>query len=106
MKPNGPAIKGVCVTRHPSGQCSYSLASMLSLWARGYGEVFAVQVQIAGGIRVSRYNLTKWFILKYVAVSLKRALEQCRDTNVSEARIESSYTSFIGSSCGYPGLTI
>ena len=68
--------------------------------------VFAVWVQIAGCIRVSRYKLTKCLILKYVAVSLKKALEQCRGTNVSEAGIESSYTSFIGSSCGYPGLTI
>jgi len=35
--------------------------------------VFAVLVHIAGSIRVSRYNLYKLLIIKYVAVFLNRS---------------------------------
>jgi len=42
--------------------------------------VFAVRVQFAGSIRVSRYKLYKLLIIKYVVVFLNRALEQCRVT--------------------------
>ena len=47
-----------------------------------YGAVFAVIVQIAGRIRVSRYKLNKYLKLSHVAETLKGALEQCRVTNL------------------------
>ena len=47
LKPNGPAIKGGCVTwrRHPA-TCPGALAEQLSRWQDRYGVLFAVQVQI------------------------------------------------------------
>ena len=47
-----------------------------------YGAVFAVRVQINGFSRVSRYKLTKYLVLSHVAETSKRALEQCRVTNL------------------------
>jgi len=47
-----------------------------------YGAVFALWVQIAGYVRVSRYKFIKYLKLSHDAETLKRALEQCRDTNV------------------------
>jgi len=55
---------------------------MLSRWQDGYGVVFAVMVQIAGSIRVSRYKLTKYLKLSHDAGTLKGAPAQCRDTNL------------------------
>jgi hypothetical protein len=45
MKPNGPAIKGVCVTRrsHPAN-CPGTLAGKLSRWRGGYGTRFCSPV--------------------------------------------------------------
>jgi len=43
--------------------------------------VFAVRVQIAGRIRVSRYKLTNYLVLSHDAETLKGPLEQCRGTN-------------------------
>jgi len=46
-----------------------------------YGAVFAVRVQIVGCIRVSRYKLREYLKLSHDVETLKRALEQCHDTN-------------------------
>ncbi len=53
---NGPAIKGVCVTRRPSGQCPYSLAGMLSRWARGYGTRFCLPIAIGTATDCREYT--------------------------------------------------
>jgi len=47
MRPNGPAIKGGCVTwrSHPVTGPG-TLAGKLSRWQDRYGVLFAVQVQI------------------------------------------------------------
>ena len=69
-----------------------------------YGAVFAVMVQIAGHIRVSRYNFNKLLILKYVVDFSIEHLSSVALQTYNETSIESRYTSIIGSSCGYPGL--
>ena len=59
MKPNGPAIKGGCVTwrSHPATNPG-TLAAKLSRWQDRYGVLFAVMVQSllrAGAIAVQGY---------------------------------------------------
>jgi hypothetical protein len=45
MRPNGPAIKGGCVTRRQHRFDPVSLATKLSRCKKGMARVFAVQVQ-------------------------------------------------------------
>jgi hypothetical protein len=59
MKPNGPAIKGGCVTwrSHPATGPG-ALAGKLSRWQDRYGVLFAIMVQIllsAGAIAVQGF---------------------------------------------------
>ena len=46
IKANGPAIKGGCVTRRPSGQVMLFFSrSIVTVGTEGMARVFAVQVQ-------------------------------------------------------------
>jgi len=60
MKPNGPAVEGVCVTSaaHPA-TCPGTLAGNLSWWASWYGAIFAIMV--CAGIRSDRVT-SSWLI--------------------------------------------
>jgi hypothetical protein len=46
MRPNGPAIKGGCVTRREHRLCPITLAEKLSRCKEGMARVFAIMVQI------------------------------------------------------------
>jgi hypothetical protein len=67
MTPNGPAIKGGCVTRrkHRAGSRYFSQEAVTV--QGGYGALFAVMVQFFQALRVSRYNFdrSREFILGY-----------------------------------------
>ena len=58
MQPNGPAIKGVCVTRRKHRAESWFFSHKIITVQGGYGAFFAVRVQIIWTIRVSRYRVT------------------------------------------------
>jgi hypothetical protein len=47
----------------------------------GHGAVFGIQVQIAGRIRVSRYNADRKQVSYHLTVMLLKALAQCRVTS-------------------------
>jgi len=59
MLPNGPAIKGGCVTRrqHRAGSRYFSQKTVTV--QGGYGALFAVMVQVLWAIRVSRYKFDR-----------------------------------------------
>jgi len=54
---NGPAIKGGCVTRRKHRAASRYFSRETVTVQGGYGALFAVQVQVLWGIRVSRYKV-------------------------------------------------
>jgi len=53
---NGPAIKGGCVTRREHRADPGTLAAKQSRCQEGMARVFAVQVGLSWGIRVSWHN--------------------------------------------------
>jgi hypothetical protein len=57
MRHNGTAIKGGCVTRRMHRADPGSLAAKRSRCQEGMARVFAVQVGLSWGIRVSWHNL-------------------------------------------------
>jgi hypothetical protein len=60
MKPNGPAIKGGCVTRRKHRAVLGTLAAKWSRCQEGMARVFAVMAGANWVIRVSRYTVDKW----------------------------------------------
>ena len=86
LKPNGPAIKGVCVTRRQHRQSPGSLASKLLRCKEGMACVFAVRVR-------SWFNITRVAVQTFKVtgnyqgiVILLTALAQCRGTSWNGAR--------------------
>jgi len=72
MFANGPAIKfSRCYLTQYRAVSPNFRQNDVTVQGR-YGAVFAVRVQIAGRIRVSRYNINKLLLLKYVIVFLKK----------------------------------
>jgi hypothetical protein len=59
MGHNGTAIKGVCVGRRERRAGSWYFSRGIVTAQGGHGAVFGVIAQIAGLIRVSRYNTAK-----------------------------------------------
>jgi len=86
MPPNGPAIKfSRCyLVKHRPQDFIFS-HKVVPVRDR-YGAVFAVRVQIARGIRVSRYKRTKYLVLSHDAETFKRALAQCRGTDLHRSQ--------------------
>ena len=78
LMPNGPAIKGVCVTRRRRRAGSWYFSQGVVTAQGGYGAVFGVMIQIFGRIRVSRYNADRKQVGCHLIVILLTALAQYR----------------------------
>jgi len=77
LKPNGPAIKGGCVTRRQHRAESRYFSQKTVTVQGGYGAVFAVQVQIWLSItRVAVQIWCEWYIsqrLQFLCVAMARS---------------------------------
>jgi hypothetical protein len=78
MPPNGPAIKGGCVTRRKHRADPGTLARKLSRCKEGMARVFAVMAGAVWSIRVSRYKVAKQQSLSPEIVCRKWALARSR----------------------------
>jgi len=79
---NGPAIKFSRCYLAKRRPLSFIFSHKVVPVQDRYGAVFALWVQIAGYVRVSRYKFTKYLKLSHDAVTLIEALAQCRVTNL------------------------
>jgi hypothetical protein len=83
---NGPAIKGVCVTRRQCRAGSRYFSQRVVTAQGGYGAVFGVMVQTFWLIRVSRYNADRKQVSYHLIVILLTALVQCRVTSCQRSQ--------------------
>jgi hypothetical protein len=72
---NGPAIKGVCVTRRSIRAGSRYFSQEAVTVQGGYGAVFGVMVQVLWALRVSRYKFDGEQIMSHGTVILLTPLE-------------------------------
>ena len=86
MPHNGPAIKGVCVTRRKRRAGSRYFSQGVVTVQGGYGAVFGVMVQIFGLIRVSRYKADRKQFGSHLIVILLTALAQYRGTSLQRSQ--------------------
>ena len=86
LSPNGPAIKGVCVTRRQHRTESQFFSREVITVQGGYGAVFGVMAQIFGPIRVSRYNVDRKQVSYHLIVMILTALVQCRVTSLQRSQ--------------------
>jgi len=105
MTPNGPAIKGGCVTRRQHRAESWYFSQKIVTVQGGYGALFAVMVQIL--LSITRVAVEVWSELRIYPrlQSWWRALAQCRGTNCLGARNLSRCRNIITGRCGSPGAT-